>query len=242
MFNHSGLVHAAFSLFQGDSTSDDGLLDPEIKLRSDRRRISLMSLLDENQSVMITIAEQKRRRFEFRQQQTLSIDSESSRSECGDPQKLSAIVEDVPGDRLPNHQQHKQQQQQQQQQPQLTIDITPTAATGAVPKNRASIILPSIVVPPSTTSSNRGRLGKARSVSPSSSSSSAQERNQLNVKRQSSVPLTFDDTCNAANKSTATSTSTDDANLKTDMDAKERDRKVSFSSKRRSKPVQHVVQ
>ena len=205
---------------QGDSTSDDGLLDPEIKLRSDRRRISLMSLLDENQSVMITIAEQKRRRFEFRQQQTLSIDSESSRSECGDPQKLSAIVEDIPSDH-----QAKQQQQQQQQ---LTIDITPTAATGAVPKNRASIILPSIIVPASTTSGHRGRLGKARSVSPSSlsSSSAAQERNHLNVKRQSSVPLKFDDASDAANKSTSTSASTDDANLKTDAAAKERDRKV----------------
>ena len=194
------------------------MLDPEIKLRSDRRRISLMSLLDENQSVMITIAEQKRRRFEFRQQQTLSIDSESSRSECGDPQKLSAIVEDIPSDL-----QAKQQQQQQ-----LTIDITPTAATGAVPKNRASIILPSIIVPASTTSGHRGRLGKARSVSPSSlsSSSAAQERNHLNVKRQSSVPLKFDDASDAANKSTSTSASTDDTNLKTDAASKERDRKV----------------
>ena len=178
-----------------------------------------MSLLDENQSVMITIAEQKRRRFEFRQQQTLSIDSESSRSECGDPQKLSAIVEDIPSD-------HKAKQQQQQQQ--LTIDITPTAATGAVPKNRASIILPSIIVPASSTSGHRGRLGKARSVSPSSlsSSSAAQERNHLNVKRQSSVPLKFDDASDAANKSTSTSASTDDTNLKTDAAAKERDRKV----------------
>ena len=177
-----------------------------------------MSLLDENQSVMITIAEQKRRRFEFRQQQTLSVDSESSRSECGDPQKLSAIVEDIPGDR-----QAKQQQQQQ-----LTIDITPTAATGAVPKNRASIILPSIIVPASSTSGHRGRLGKARSVSPSSlsSSSAAQERNHLNVKRQSSVPLKFDDASDAANKSTSTSASTDDTNLKTDAASKERDRKV----------------
>ncbi len=180
--------------FQGGSTSDDGLLDPEIKLRSDRRRISLMSLLDENQSVISNIAEKRRKKLG--QQQTLSIDEdlESIKSDSSDVIKLSLIKEDdVFAD----------------------LDVTPTAATGAVPKNRATVILPSIVVPPSS-GSQRGRLGKARSVSPSSSA--AKERLQLNVKRQSSVPLRFEDSelnrtiINESNKLFVTTTSINNNN------------------------------
>ena len=149
-----------------ESTSDEGFLDPEIKLRSDRRRISLMSLLDENQSVISNIAEKRRKRSEFRQQQTLSVESESSRSDTSDGLKLFLIREDV----------STEQQQQLNHQQQQNVDITPTASTGAVPKHRASIVLPSIVVPPSS-GPQRGRLGKARSVSPSSSA--AKERLQV---------------------------------------------------------------
>jgi hypothetical protein len=154
-----------------ESTSDEGFLDPEIKLRSDRRRISLMSLLDENQSVISNIAEKRRKRSEFRQQQTLSVESESSRSDTSDGLKLFLIREDV------STEQHQQQQQLNHQQ-QQNVDITPTASTGAVSKHRASIVLPSIVVPPSS-GPQRGRLGKARSVSPSSSA--AKERLQVKI-------------------------------------------------------------
>ena len=87
------------------------------------------------------------------------------------------------------------QQQQQQPDESKDLDVTPTAATGAVPKNNATVILPSIIVPPST-GPQRGRLGKARSVSPSSSA--ARERLLLNVRRQSSVPLRFDETDSSA--------------------------------------------
>jgi hypothetical protein len=38
-----------------------------------------MSLLDENQSVISNIAEKRRKRSGFKQQHTLSMDSESSR-------------------------------------------------------------------------------------------------------------------------------------------------------------------
>jgi hypothetical protein len=158
-----------------ESTSDEGFLDPEIKLRSDRRRISLMSLLDENQSVISNIAEKRRKRSEFRQQQTLSVESESSRSDTSDGLKLFLIREDVSTEQQQQDQQNHQQQNHQQQQ--QNVDITPTASTGAVPKHRASIVLPSIVVPPSS-GPQRGRLGKARSVSPSSSA--AKERLQVN--------------------------------------------------------------
>ena len=149
-----------------------------------------MSLLDENQSVISNIAEKRRKKLS--QQQTLSIDEdlESIKSDSSDVIKLSLIKEDdVFAD----------------------LDVTPTAATGAVPKNRASVILPSIVVPPSS-GPQRGRLGKARSVSPSSSA--AKERLLLNVKRQSSVPLCFEDSeqnrtiINESNKLFVTTTTT----------------------------------
>ena len=158
-----------------ESTSDEGFLDPEIKLRSDRRRISLMSLLDENQSVISNIAEKRRKRSEFRQQQTLSVESESSRSDTSDGLKLFLIREDVSTEQ---QQQLNHQQQQLNHQQQQNVDITPTASTGAVSKHRASIVLPSIVVPPSS-GPQRGRLGKARSVSPSSSA--AKERLQVKI-------------------------------------------------------------
>jgi len=43
------------------------------------------------------------------------------------------------------------------------MDVTPTVASGAVPKHRATVILPAIVVPPAS-SSNRLRLGKRKLV------------------------------------------------------------------------------
>ena len=141
-----------------------------------------MSLLDENQSVISNIAEKRRKRSEFRQQQTLSVESESSRSDTSDGLKLFFIREDVSTEQQQqqNHQQqqinHEQQQLSHQQQ--QNVDITPTASTGAVPKHRASIVLPSIIVPPSS-GPQRGRLGKARSVSPSSSA--AKERLQVKI-------------------------------------------------------------
>ncbi len=138
-----------------------------------------MSLLDENQSVISNIAEKRRKRSEFRQQQTLSVESESSRSDTSDGLKLFLIREDVSTEQQQqqNHEQQQLNHQQNHHQQQQNVDITPTASTGAVPKHRASIVLPSIVVPPSS-GPQRGRLGKARSVSPSSSA--AKERLQVN--------------------------------------------------------------